>query len=284
MSTQPQTSQPHKAKVKLLEPLQGIAYVDAGDGDAVVFVHGSMCDWRYWLPQLSGMAESYWVVAPSLRHFFPRLPSSIGRPFSWADHRDQLAQFLAKLQSPRLHLVGHSRGACVAYQLALQHPELIDSLTLVDPGGPAKDADSDGAMPPETIQLREKAVSLIEEGHVDEGLRIFVDSVSRPGFWDRSNAFFQDMARDNAQTLAPQMNDPLPFYIDSEAARIACPVLVVDGERSPTPYRHNAELLGQWMPNARRLTMTGASHGMTITHAQRFNRELTAFLRDASKT
>ena len=268
-----------KPKVMLLDASHSIAYVERGAGDELVFVHGSLCDYRYWRPQLIALSARFRVLAPSLSHYYPRLPSAAGTPFSWVSHAEQIAGFLQRREHRPVHLIGHSRGACIAYQAALRHGNLIRSLTLIDPAGPIEtDTSIEADMLPEYRSARARAVELIAAGLVDEGLRVFVDSTSRAGFWDRSAEVFKNMARDNAATLAPQLRDPLPLYRQSEAQRLTCATLIVDGERSPALYRHNAAMLGSWIGNAQRKTIASASHGMTWTHPQAFDRELSQFL------
>ena len=81
-----------------------------------------------------------------------------------------------------MHLVGHSRGGSVAFNVARQHPHLVDSLTLADPGGPLQQPGvREAALPAAAIALRTQAVNLIGQGEVEAGLEMFVDSVSLPG-------------------------------------------------------------------------------------------------------
>jgi len=267
-----------KPKVKRLERGLGMAYVSTGTGSPVVLVHGSLCDYRYWAPQLESLADHHHLIAPSLSHHYPKLPSAARRKFGWRCHVDQLVAFLARLDGQRPHLVGHSRGACVAFQLAAQYPRLLRSLTLVDPGGPLEGEPEDPEAPERERMLRRRAVSLIEAGEVDEGLRVFIDSVSRPGLWDRSTPNFRRMAQDNADTLGPQMADPLPAYEHADARLVDCPVLLVQGALSPRPYRRNADVLREWLPHAQSATIAGASHGMSFTHARAFNQVLLHFI------
>ncbi len=264
-----------KPHIKLIDDSEGIAYVAEGQGPTLLLVHGSLCDYRYWEPQLRSLANRFHVVAPSLAHYHPRLPSAGHHPFSWYWHVQQLARFIQRSDFGRVHLLGHSRGAAVAWRLAVQHPELLSSVTLLDPGGPQGEATH---FPPEVEALRTEAVRLIEVGQVDDGLRLFVDSVSRQGFWDRGGENFREMARDNAATLAPQLRDMLPRYWAEEARRCKLPVLLMDGERSPKMYRDNADFLQQSLPRVTRRTIAGASHGMSFTHVTRVNTAIVEFI------
>jgi pimeloyl-ACP methyl ester carboxylesterase len=268
-----------KPKVMRLDPTHSVAYIEVGNGAfTLLFIHGSLCDYRYWKPQTDALAQHHHVIAPSLSHYYPRLPSAEGTPFSWIVHVEQITAFIGRL-SRTIHLIGHSRGAAIAYQVALRNPDAIQSLTLIDPAGPREqDGSSEATESPSTRGLRKRAAELIAQGAIDEGLGLFVDSTSRPGFWDRSAEVFKNMARDNAATLIMQLNDPLPLYREAEAQLVKLRTLMVTGERSPAVYRDNALALARFIPDATAATIAGASHGMTWTHSQAFNRELLRFL------
>ncbi|ADG18100.1 alpha/beta hydrolase fold protein [Paraburkholderia atlantica] len=258
-------------------------YIEVGDGEPLLFVHGSLCDYRYWQPQLAGLSKRYRCIAVSLTHYWPVTDSAAELPFSWSSHADEVAEFIAGLGAGPAHVVGHSRGGCVAYHCARRHPEHVRTLTLADPGGPLQIAGRPPASLPEPVNaLRAKAAQLIESGEVEAGLQLFVDSVSRPGFWAMSTPGFRRMATDNAHTLARQFRDPLPAYVPEDAADLRCPVLLIDGEKSPDMFHRTVTALQGWLPDARRETVRGASHGMNLAHPSAFNRYVDEFIQAVS--
>lgn len=259
----------------------GIAlpFLERGEGEPVLFVHGSLCDYRYWMPQLNGLSEHFRCIAPSLSHYWPAADACIQGDFGWESHVTELADFIAAMGLESVHLVGHSRGGCVAWHLARRYPRLVRSLVLADPGGPLSRVDDDeAALPPATNTLRTRAADLIHSGEVEAGLELFVDSVSVPGAWKKSSAGFRQMAIANATTLPKQLQDPLPPYAPRAAGEIKCRTLLIDGQRSPLMFRNNVEALEQWIAFARRVTIKGATHGMNGTHPDLFNTHVHTFI------
>ncbi|WP_179404458.1 alpha/beta fold hydrolase [Burkholderia guangdongensis] len=255
-----------------------VPYAERGDGEPVVFVHGSLCDYRYWDAQLAPLSAQFRCIAPSLSHYWPAVEAGIQDDFSWQNHVDELAEFIESLDLGPVHLVGHSRGGAVAFNIAREHPDLVKTLTLADPGGPLqKDLAREASLPAATIALRERVARMIGDGEIDAGLELFVDSVSIAGAWKKSGVGFRRMAIDNASTLPKQFRDPLPAYSREKAAQIQCPTLLIDGQRSPRMYRDNVDSLEAWIGRAQRTTVEGASHGMNVARPAAFNRLIQSF-------
>jgi pimeloyl-ACP methyl ester carboxylesterase len=235
-------------------------------------VHGSLCDYRYWQPQIAELSGYYRCVSVSLTHYWPAPDAAAGQPFSWSRHADEIGEFIEAFGAGPAHVIGHSRGGNVAFHFARRHPQHLRSLTLADPGGPVQLPGQKLAQLPETVNaLRARAVALIESGEVAAGLELFVDSVSRPGFWAKSTSSFRRMATDNAHTLGPQFRDPLAAFTREEAAQVECPVLLIGGQLSPVVFQRAVEALETWLPDARRATVEGASHGMNLARPAEFN-------------
>jgi pimeloyl-ACP methyl ester carboxylesterase len=256
-----------------------VPYVISGSGEPLVFVHGSLCDYRYWSSQTEFLSKHFLCISVSLSHYWPADDACIQGEFGWKTHVAELAEFIAAMGLGPVHLVGHSRGGCVAFHVAREYPRLVKTLTLADPGGPLQiDGMSEASLPTATNLLRAKVADLIESGAVDAGLELFVDSVSMPGFWRKSPASFRTMAIDNAATLPKQFRDPLPAYSRDAARHVQCRTLLIEGEKSPRMFRNNVDKLADWIDYADKQTIAGASHGMNVAKPGVFNRLVHAFV------
>ncbi|MDR6390514.1 alpha/beta fold hydrolase [Paraburkholderia phenoliruptrix] len=255
-----------------------VPYVECGEGEPLVFVHGSLCDYRYWSAQTAALSAHFRCISVSLSHYWPAGEACIQGEFGWQTHVAELAEFIEALGVAPVHLVGHSRGGCVAFHVAREHPRLVKTLTLADPGGPLQlDGMPEAALPAATNALRARVAELIEGGEIDAGLELFVDSVSAPGSWRKSSVAFRTMATDNAATLPKQFRDPLPAYSREAARGVKCRTLLIEGQRSPRMFRNNVEKLAEWIDYADRQTIAGASHGMNVSNAGAFNRLVQSF-------
>ncbi|MEU2458915.1 alpha/beta hydrolase [Streptomyces sp. NPDC012473] len=109
------------------------AYRMAGEGPAVLLVHGigdSSATWAEVIPQL---ARYYTVIAPDLLgHGDSDKPRG---DYSVAGYANGLRDLLGVLGIERATLIGHSLGGGVAMQFAYQYPERTDRLILVSAGG-----------------------------------------------------------------------------------------------------------------------------------------------------
>lgn len=104
-----------------------------GGGVPVLFLHGFGGDLDNWLFNLDAVAESAPVIAldlPGHGQSTPRLPGT-----SLAELAGFVARFMDAVGVARAHLVGHSMGGAIVSRLALDQPQRVASLTLVNSAG-----------------------------------------------------------------------------------------------------------------------------------------------------
>jgi pimeloyl-ACP methyl ester carboxylesterase len=111
----------------------GIAtfYEDTGQGTPVVLVHGHGADLRLWDLQVPALLEAgYRVIRYDVRgHGRSAIPPG---GYTWENYALDLRDLLDRIAVPRAHVVGLSMGGGIALQFALDFPERVSSLVLVD--------------------------------------------------------------------------------------------------------------------------------------------------------
>lgn len=107
-----------------------IAYRQAGQGPALVLLHGFLCDSRCWRHQLSQLSDQFRVVAWDA----PGAGSSSDPPntFTTASYAHCLADFLDAIGIDRAHVIGLSWGGILAQELYRLYPGRVRSLVLAD--------------------------------------------------------------------------------------------------------------------------------------------------------
>jgi pimeloyl-ACP methyl ester carboxylesterase len=107
-------------------------YTDEGGGDLpLLLIHGWTCDSHDWTFQLDAFGASHRVIAVDIRgHGRSSVPARGYRARVFAD---DLAALLRHLHAGPVVAVGHSLGTLIASALAVEHPDLVRAVVVVDP-------------------------------------------------------------------------------------------------------------------------------------------------------
>src|SRR5438309_9926737 len=93
-----------------------LAYVEAGSGEPVVFVHGIPTDYRAWNSQIGSFSGKYHVIAYSRRLAQPNQNTMDYEKTTIENNSADLVGFIEELGISPVHLVGHSyRGFASAF-------------------------------------------------------------------------------------------------------------------------------------------------------------------------
>jgi pimeloyl-ACP methyl ester carboxylesterase len=248
-----------------------IAYELAGEGPAVVLLHGFFGDHRVWRRQFE-LADAFTVVAWD----GPGCGGSSTPPqnFRMRDYANALAKFLVVLGLDRPHLVGNSFGGTMALQLAALHPTMVRSVVASDTY-----AGWSGSFPAEFVEAR-LAQSLADlelppEVVAAKWLPGFVTSSARADVGDELRGFIADF---NPEGMRVMMRALAEADIRDDLPTIQVPVLLIWGEadvRSPLTV---AEALHTALAGSRLAVLPGAGHLSQVEAADAFNAELRRFL------
>src|SRR5579875_2346072 len=225
-------------------------YDEAGQGEAVLLLHGGLGDSGLWEPVVPFLAERYRALRTDLRFFGRSAGPNV--PWSWSE---DVVGVLDELGIERTALVGLSMGGRIALDVALAAPERLWALALVAPavGGHDGDAYSD-----EQVARLEAAEA---EGDL-EAMRAIDFEVWAPlGADERIRRLWH--ATPDANPLPPGVEPRLPDDAKARLGELAPPTLVVTASHDPAGFREIGPIVAREAPNARHVELD-SDHYLTL--------------------
>jgi pimeloyl-ACP methyl ester carboxylesterase len=110
-----------------------IHYLKAGSGPPVLLLHGGACDSSDWIETMTALADRYTFYAPDLLGYGQSDKNEDGYLIS--DFANSIMAFTDALGIEHPFMIGHSLGGRVCLDIALNHPESIRKLILIDTAG-----------------------------------------------------------------------------------------------------------------------------------------------------
>lgn len=253
-----------------------VSYVEAGQGPAVVLLHGTPT-WGYLFHKLLPVLERrHRVLVPDLMGYgfsdrSDRFARSVSR------QAERLAAWLHAVGVDNASFVGHELGGAVALHHAAHHPERVDRLVLVD-----------------SVAYDSFPIPLIHELGLPDAAR----KARGPGLTKRlAKALEPGFTRPDpdliAGLLAPYSTDVGRLSLARDAAALDCnetmelagalprlrvPSLVLWGENDPFQPVSIGRRLAWDLPDAKLAVIPGASHFCLVDQPAEVGAQLTQFL------
>jgi pimeloyl-ACP methyl ester carboxylesterase len=231
-----------------------LEYVSQGSGEPVVLIHnGAGVDWYQPLFGEPALAERYRLITYHRAGYAGS--SRVDGPLLFSDEAARCVALIRHLGIERAHVVGHSSSGSMALQTALDAPEAVGSLVLLEPVLMAVPSH------PKVLQ----SVELYRAGDRPSAVDTFLQGTCGPDYrpaLERAVPQALDQAVSNADTFFAQELPALRQWEfgPEEARRIRQPVLAVRGERSHSNHRERIDLLLAWLPNVEAFDLPGATH------------------------
>lgn len=232
-----------------------------GEGEPILFIHGAFIGGAIFdtLCQEPPLRDHYQLITYD-RHGYGK-SSRPQEPYSLDDVvRDALA-VLQHAGANQAHVVGHSASGPYALQLAMDYPEAVRSITVIDPGLPT----------PAAGQFLQEhfipAGAVLQDGDSATALkRCFSAVYGSDRYRAELGALLPDGAFDQAEKdLGYFFTFEAPvlgmFSLGPEEAnRIRQPLLILQGEQTEPVFVSNNEFLEAVVPHAQKHVVPGANH------------------------
>src|SRR5689334_3510293 len=270
----------------LERPGARLVYEEAGDGPAVVLIHGFGLDMRMWDPQIGPLADRFRVVRYDCRGFGASGPFDPAVPYTHAgdlvallDHLDIGEAVLAGIGEAVL--AGLSFGGRVALQAALADPARVRGLALLDAvlDGVPWDPPSARALDEVARRVQEAGVLAGREAWLAHPL--FAAARERPDLAAALAAMVAGYPGQHWLGQDPHREIRSPIDV---LEGICVPALVAVGERDVPGFREMSAVLARRIPGAAYRVVAGAGHMVNMEQPAVINDLLISFVPEASWT
>jgi 3-oxoadipate enol-lactonase len=241
-----------------------IYYEEQGTGEPIIFIHGFTLDSRMWQPQVDYFSQNYRVISYDARGFGKS--SMPDQPYS---HVDDLTALMQHLGIAKAHIVGLSMGGRIAINFALDHPEKVYSLALLDAAldGFKNTVDWD-------VHAHEVGVASAKVNWIHHDL--FKETKNHPEAMKLLNPIVDDYSGWHWLHSDPQ-------HPNSKRARerlheIVAPTLILVGQKDLGYFHDIADVLATGISNCVCIDVPNAGHMVNLEAPETVNTLLTTFL------
>jgi pimeloyl-ACP methyl ester carboxylesterase len=266
---------------------QAVNTIELGEdeGQPLVFVHGLSGSWPNWLEQLPVFAHEHRVLAVDLPGF-GHSPMPAGE-ISIAGYARLLDGLLAQRGIDTAAVVGNSMGGFIGAELAISYPQRVERLVLVSAAG----VSTHGTPARRRAETALRRLDVVLAGtaawvaaHSDSITRrprmrdaVLRLVVSHPG--ELPAALVAEQVRGAGK---PGFFDALQAILDYDVrerlAQIACPTLIVWGERDMLISVRDTDVFAELIADSRKVIYADTGHMAMLERPQAFNALLREFL------
>jgi 3-oxoadipate enol-lactonase len=235
-------------------------YRDEGQGAALLLLHGlgsSGADWELVAP---GFAKDHRVLTPDLRgHGETEKPAG---GYGVALHARDVAAFLDALKLKAVDVVGLSMGGMVAFQLAVDRPDLVRSMVIVNSGPD---------MVPRKLKVKLGFATRLMLLRL-LGPKRFAAMIAKRLFPKPEQAALREQIAARLGANAPDVylratRGLIGWSVIDRIGEIAAPVLVVSSERDYTPLAAKQAYAAK-LRNARVVELKDSGHAAPADQPQ----------------
>jgi pimeloyl-ACP methyl ester carboxylesterase len=258
-----------------------------GDTEAkpLVFVHGLSGSWPNWLEQLPAFAAQHRVITLDLPGFghspMPRETISI------SGYARMLDGLLDQLGVDAAAVVGNSMGGFVGAELAIAFPQRVERLVLVSAAGISTHAPRGSAQAVPVLRRLERILmasaawaasgsdTTMRRARLrDAALGVVIRHPSR-----LPAALAAEQVRGAGKPGFIQgLEAVIDYEIRERLSEIACPTLIVWGERDRLITVRDADVFAELIPDSRKVVFEDTGHMSMLERPQEFNALLEDFL------
>lgn len=247
-----------------------LAYLEAGSGEAVLFMHSLGTSKETWAEQVRAFSERFRCIAADAPGHGE---STHQRPIDGAWIVDAHAGLLDALGIEAAHVVGVSMGGCWAIQMWRRYPACVRSLVLCDTF--ASMPDPEGVFHGRVEALKHTDMATFGREYAAAVFKGAASDQTRRGV-------AEDIARCSKEAYLQTAHACYSSNTEDVLATIGAPALIVTGEHDDRIDPANSRHLAAAIPGARLVTIPHAGHLPQLDNPTAFDAALGEFLSEAA--
>ncbi len=250
-----------------------IFYQDAGEGFPVIFGHSLVWDHEMFVHQVEALSKSYRCINVDYRNHGKS--GAINKPWSIYDYVEDNIALAAHLGIKQAHWVGLSQGGMMAMRLALQRPDLVKSLVILDSSAGPEEEEKRSQYEMMANMAAEQGPETVVEGILPI---FFAEDFNRD--YPDVRAYYRDKFVNSDATamkwavFAVTGRDDVSEKIQA----IGAPALVIVGEQDIATMPELSTFIDHALPNSRLVTIPGAGHMSPLEKPAPVTKAITDFL------
>jgi 3-oxoadipate enol-lactonase len=245
-------------------------YEVTGSGQPLLFIHGLGSSARDWELQVTEFSKTYKVITFDLRgHGQSGKPPG---PYSIALFASDTAALLRSLGVASAHVVGLSLGGGIAFQLAIDSPAVVRTMTIVN------------SAPELVVRTFKDRVGVWQRFAIVRllGMRRMGEVLSKrlfpkPEHESLRATFVERWAENDPRAYENAMRAMIGWSVMAKLGSIRCPTLVVAADQDYTPVALK-EAYTKLLPNSRLVVIPDSHHATPVEKPEQFNAVLADFL------
>lgn len=254
---------------------------EAGEGPPVILLHASSSHSGQWRSLSDQLSDRFRVLAPDFHGYGKSDPlPAADRPYFESDAAIVNA-LMDNLDVP-VHLVGHSLGGTVAVRSALERPDGVASLTLIEPVFFNLLEQIEDPTRVAYLEVAHGVMVLVRFGDREGAARLFIDYWLGDGGLDAMDEGTRDYAVSTIDRVAEDwfgISTHAPGAVATEDLRaVSPPTLLLCGEQTQPSTRRIVEILRDAIPEAEYREIPGAGHMSPVTHPEPVNEAIIDFI------
>jgi pimeloyl-ACP methyl ester carboxylesterase len=245
-------------------------YEITGQGKPVVLIHGLGSSTRDWEKQVTELSKDWRVITFDVRgHGKSNKPPG---PYSIPQFSDDTAELIRQLDLGPVPVVGLSMGGMIAFQLAIDEPQLVHSLVIVNSTPEVKLTTLRARW---EFLFRKLTVRLFGMHKMGEILAKRL--LPKPEQEALLRILVNRWAENDKRAYLASLNAIIGWSVADRIAAIDCPTLVVTADQDYSPVAHKEDYAAR-MQNARVSVIDDSRHMLPLERPREFNSALIAFL------